>query len=210
MEIKLLAPLSWPTGTPKNGLPFPNPFRRKSGPWTFHAALSELKLELSRLGATGALLSMNVKLRNDGLPYAKELEKASTDPSVALYYELEGEPFCIPCDKWDSLAANLRAIVLHIEALRGLERWGCGRSRQAFDGFRALPPAEEASPRRRAARRWEEVFDLPSSAPTAVVRSRRKALVLEFHPDRPGGSEERLREINLAFDSFVAERGLEV
>lgn len=46
------------------------------------------------------------------------------------------------------------------------------------------------------------------SAPNAVIKAAYKALALELHPDRRGGSSEPMVKVNNAFDAIRAERGL--
>ena len=96
--------------------------------------------ELCRLGCDhwNVIISSNMPVKRDGLPYANR--KDPEDPGVAVYFKLNREEKCFPCDRWDRVADNIHAIGLSIAALRGLDRWGAEHMVDAaFRGFKALP-----------------------------------------------------------------------
>ena len=101
--------------------------------------LSRLTREMNLLAAWNeqCVVSSNVELRLDGLPGSNR--RAPDDPGVAVYFRLDGNPYCLACDKWDRVADNLAAVAAHIGAMRGQERWGVGSTEQAFAGYAALP-----------------------------------------------------------------------
>lgn len=168
---------------------------------TLGQARDELLAELARLGARNVILSTNLTLRNDGLPYANQ--RQPDDPGGAVYFQHNGRDMAFACDRWTRIEDNLSAIARTIEALRGIERWGTGEMvAAAFEGFTALPAA------RTAKRRWWQVFGVEAhaSSATAVAMYRRKAL--ELHPDRNGGESGPMVELNAAYDEFKKERGL--
>lgn len=188
-------PLSWPAGRGRCS-------RRQNARFvtTFARARDELLDELRRLGATSTVLSTNIPLRRDGLPYAGQANP--DDPGVAVYFTRKGKPMCFCCDRWRKVQDNLLAIVKTIEAIRGIERWGTGEAVEAaFAGFEALPPPKPK------ARPWWEVLDLPAHASTNDVQYRYALLARVHHPDR-GGDHATMTAINNAFDEFKKERGL--
>ena len=131
-------PLQWPPGWKQTE----HPKRSAFGEYTFYRMTNEVKDELRRLGAKDIIISTNVPLRLDGQPYSNRKPEGSH--GVAVYFKLEGKEQCIPCDKWDKVEDNLRAIFKTIEALRGLERWGAKEMVDAaFRGFQALPHYED-------------------------------------------------------------------
>src|SRR3546814_3202380 len=77
-------PLAWPVGWPRVA-------RRKSAPFgmTMAAARDHLMNELRLMGARYPVLSTNVELRRDGLPYA--IKREPDDPGVAVYFEWHGK-----------------------------------------------------------------------------------------------------------------------
>lgn len=131
-------PLRWPDGRPRTRAP-----QRSRFEVSFAAARDGLLDEIGRLGGSAVVVSTNVPLRRDGLPYAGGGEPA--DRGVAVYFAVRGRALCFACDRWDRVRDNLQAIRRTVEALRGIERWGTGAMvKQAFDGFRALPaPGED-------------------------------------------------------------------
>lgn len=190
-------PLAWPTGWPRTA-----PDARKNSIfgklWTLATAIDSLQRQLDALGAEGALLSSNVPVRLDGWPRGDARDP--TDPGTALYFRLAGQPRVLAVDRWNAVLANVRALTLHVEALRGLDRWGVGTAQQAFAGYAQL--AETAGPGD-APRAWHEVLGVAQTASLAVIEAAYRALSLSAHPDR-GGSHAAMSELNLARD--VARR----
>lgn len=185
-------PLAWPEGWPRTA-----PQHRERWPSsqiTLSGALKDLHAELGRLGVKGVVLSSNCSLGMENAP----------DPGVVAYGMYQGQQMAIPCDRWNSVAGNVRAIAKTIEAMRGMERWGAKHMiRAMFQGFTALPAAGPGQ------RHWREVLGFrdagtPSRADLERARNR---LAMEAHPDR-GGSTEAMAAINVAFDQALKELGL--
>jgi hypothetical protein len=209
-------PLAWPPGRPRTAPErrewsrFHGTFQRREtigattriykekARLTLTEARVQLFAELERLGARRVVVSTNIQLRRDGLPYADSRQIVS-DPGVAVYFELGGEKTAIACDRWRAVAENMRAIAKTVEAIRGIERWGSGEMvRAAFRGFRALPPAS---------RPWREVLGLPirdltEEEITTAFRERAKAV----HPD-VGGQHDAMAELNAARVAGLQEIG---
>lgn len=192
-------PLSWPNGWTRTRFRSGAKFSRRQGfsrtRLTVGDGLNRLTGEVRRLGASQVIISSNLQLRNDGLPFANQ-GKMLADPGVAVYFKLKNQPRVLACDKWDSAADNMAAIAGHIEAIRAVDRYGVGTLEQAFAGYSALP-AQAAS--------WFIVleFDQP---PTSfdVVEERYRALAQKHHPDR-GGNSETMAKINAARDTAREE-----
>lgn len=73
--------------------------------------------------------------------------KPLTIKGGAVYFKLDGEDQCIPCDKWRTIAENMRAIEKTIEALRGLERWRAKEMVNApFRGFKGSTSQRHGDP----------------------------------------------------------------
>ena len=150
--------------------------------------------ELSRLGAKKVVLSTNVKLRLDGNPYAGQPQPADT--GAAVYFDLKGKAVSLACDKWRRVEDNIWAIVKHIEAIRGQERWGVGSVEQSFRGYMALPAIGQTS-----GLQWWNVLGVPVNASAEQVREAYQILVKKHHPDR-GGDVERFHRVQEAWRLF--------
>lgn len=192
-------PLSWPHGRPRT-LPHQrtrSAFSRESAhALTLEQARRQLEDELRRLGVHKFILSTNVQLRQDGYPYSGR--KAPDDPGVAVYFTLLKRPTVLACDKWDRVPDNIRAIVKHIDALRGQERWGVGSIEQAFAGYVALPAPGQATERS-----WRSVFECTSHDEITTLDElslRYRRLAMERR-----GDEDLLRELNVARDQAREE-----
>lgn len=198
-------PLSWPHGwqrTPAGHRRSASFGRRRAvapGGYASKQALSiaeaigRLSGELQRLGVDSWLVSSNLKMRNDGLPYSQQSEPAA--PGVAVYFRLSGKDRTLACDQWTRAADNIASIAAHIECLRGIDRYGVGTVDQAFAGYAALPPSAED---------WRSVFGLTGTPAWAMVEARFMALAKEHHPDR-GGDPAAMAKLNAARDAARKE-----
>lgn len=192
-------PLSWPSTqlrTPSS--------KRETGRFevSFAVARDHLIEELRRLGAIGVIISTSVPLRRDGLPYANQKEPA--DPGVAVYFQLKRQPYVLACDRFLTVRDNLRAIGLHLDAMRGMKRWGVGSVEQAFTGYQALPESRKAefrgedSERNLAPEWWQVLGVTPDASMSAIKQAFREKAAL-YHPDVSGSHEAMLR-LNRAWE----------
>lgn len=193
-------PLTWPSGWPRAR-------GRKSA--TFHergtnggtkqltlaTAFDRLENELTRLGAKGVIVSTNRERRVNGMISAARSEPM--DPGVAVYFKLKGRDTVLACDTWYRVADNVNAIAKHIEAIRGMDRWGVGTVEQVFTGYQALPAPEQ----------WWEVLGVSPVATMADIDAAWRSKANAAHPDKPGGSDAAMARLNWARDEGKRARG---
>jgi hypothetical protein len=187
-------PLAWPLGWKRTSV-FGRQraaFQHDRKPLTLERARRRLTDELDRLGAIDEVLSTNLLLRADGWP--KSDQRLPDDPGVAVYFDYAGRATVLACDKWDRVADNIAAIAKHIEAMRGMDRWGVGTVEQAFTGYAALPSPDP----------WWKTLGLagPTRSERDIKDAYRKASN-GAHPDRPGGSHDRMAALNAARDEAL-------
>lgn len=183
-------PLQWPIGYPRTKYPKSSSFdvRNKS----FADCRDELMRELRLMRATRVILSTSIPLRLDGLPYSGRREP--DDSGIAVYFTLDGEQNVMACDAWSTTKQNVRGITKSIEALRGLDRWGCTEiTKRAFTGFKALPAPGETtgSP-------WWEILGVHRHATTDEIKKAYRLKAKMAHPDS-GGTEHSFDLINTAY-----------
>lgn len=203
VTVKTPYPLTWPASWPRSRTRGDAKFNRKvdtgknyleTKPVTMAQARDRLDAELTRLGAKEILLSTNVELTLNGVPRGG----ASTpgDPGVACYFRLKGKDTVLACDRWFRVEDNIVALAKHIEAIRGMERWGVGTVEQVFTGYAALP-----APMTR--RHWTAVLAVGEHASIdeihAAYRTAAKAAGLD---------QNKLLEANMARDEAIAARSL--
>ena len=196
-------PLAWPAGWPVSRRHESSLF----GDRTLDRARKDLEAELRRLGARGVVISTNVELRLDGYPRANAesgVYRKGLSAGVAVYFKLEGRDHALACDRWDRIPDNMRALTKHIEALRGMDRWGVGSVKQAFAGYRALPAPEGEAPKVA----WWQLLGFsarPSKAKAlrTEIAMRYRAKSKDLHPDR-GGDPDAFKQLVTA-----KEHGLE-
>lgn len=180
-------PLCWPQGRPTT----PRPARARFNT-SFRVARDELVWEIERLGGRATIISSNIPLRQDGLPYASA--KEPDHPGVAVYFSYRDAPRCFACDQWDRVRDNLQATRKTIEALRGIARWGSGdMMARAFAGFAALPDPDAPAP-------WYVVLGCASDADAAAVQRAYRQAAGRTHPDKPGGSAAAFRRVQWAWE----------
>lgn len=190
-------PLQWPPAWPRTKYQESARFDT-----SFARARTRLLSELELLGASQVVISSNIELRRDGLPYANS--RQPEDSGIAVYFTLNGEQQCVPCDKWIRTEDNLQAIRKTIEALRGLERWGAKEMvNAAFRGFKALPESVIVTPY--MARAWYEVLEVSQTASPEVIRAAYKQQLLKHHPDK-GGNQWDFEEVQKAYKEGMQVR----
>lgn len=182
-------PLAWPAGWKRA------PLRRvaRFAPRTLSDAVRFVLAELRRMGVSDwdVVISTNVQLRLDGLP--KSGQAAPADPGVAVYFAHEKRPLVLACDTWTRVEHNLHAIGKHVEAMRGMDRWGVGSVEQAFTGYLALPaPAGDEA--------WWRVLEFDDEHQALeVVRDVYRHLAKQHHPDQ-GGDARKFQRIVRAWE----------
>lgn len=196
-------PLQWPAARPRTP-----PSKRRdgrfsrrerqnsdTGSWqvmkdlTVADAITRLQDELDRIGARLPVISSNLETRLDGLP--RSGQRKLNDPGVAVYFQLAGQPHCLPCDTYTDAAANLAAVAAHIAATRAIERHGVASVREMFSGF-----AQIAAPGKL---NWWDVLQCRPDSPRTIIEEQFRRLARDRHPDR-GGSNTLMAELNAARD----------
>lgn len=191
-------PLQWPVGWKRTSQYLQEHSKFKS---TFAVARDELLMEVERLRGKwhrsgDAILSTNIELRQDGLPYANRREPE--DSGVAIYFEYKKQQMCFACDKYHKVWENMVAIRKTIEAIRGIERWGASdMMEKAFQGFIALEDNSAES--------WRHVLNCDCSDLISAKRCYHAARK-SAHPDH-GGSTDKFHQVEQAWQQ--AQRELE-
>lgn len=188
---------------PTEGFPLTWPIaqrRTRSGEhtnagWIYKQTLAAYRdiliAEFKRLGATKVVISSNVPLRRDGV--MSDGAREPDDPGVAVYFERDGLPFVIGCDKYTHVRCNVAGLGKTIEAMRAIERHGSPSLLQhAMSGFKQLAAHE-------ALESWWVVLGIESTATLAEVERAHERLAQQHHPDR-GADGARMAAINAARD----------
>ncbi len=190
-------PLSWPVGWPRTKYPE----RSRFGDWnskpSVHKAATKLTEEIRMLGGADLIISTNLKLRLDGLPYSSQ--KQPDDRGVSIYFKWNKEAMVIACDSYDFIGCNLWAISKTIEAMRGIDRWGCSELlNRAFTGFKALPENGTADVA------WWDVLGVDSHATFEEAKTAYREKAKELHPDNPDtGDDLKFRQLKGAYDQAL-------
>ena len=233
-------PLSWPPGHARTADRKRSQFGADhAGDVSLPAARAFVIDELTKLGATAIIVTTNVpttraeaqgalgalrsaaaarspsggrsaELSSDGSLEAASREER--DPGVAAWFTFDGQERVIACDRWTTIAENLRAVGLTVEATRALARWGASDVvARAMEGFRALPSADRPVSAQQlrseaATRPWRAVLGVGPGYGLAQARVNYKTLIRKAHPDM-GGNARRAAEINAAMAEAERELG---
>lgn len=128
------------------------------------------------------------------VPHPKE---GYREPARVVYYVSEDKQE-LSCDRFPNYRTNLRAVYLVLEALRLAQERGILKElARAAAGLLAAPSTTKPA---------HEVLGISRDAPLSVAEAAYKALARERHPDRTGGSEAAMKELNEAFEKFKRER----
>jgi hypothetical protein len=160
-------------------------------------ARDHLMQQLVMMGARYPVLSTNVALRRDGLPYANQPQPA--DPGVAVYFQWRGKQMTFACDRWEKVEDNVRAIGKTVEALRGIERWGASdMMERAFSAFEALP-----APGQTVTLSCWDVLGIEPGASRSEITAAYRRQARAAHPDQ-GGTREEWDRLQAAHEQALA------
>ncbi len=189
------SPLTWPDGWKRTLAPEESRFHKHS----IDKATNFVLGELNRMGVNdgNVIISTDLKLRQDGLPYSNQ--RVPDDKGAAVWWGSGDEQRVIALDKYDRIADNIYAIGKTIEAMRSIKRWGGGEILdRTFTGFTSLP-----SPDHVVARSWRDVLDyygddlMEANKAFKVARS-------SAHDDK-GGNTDLFYEVNQAWAAAEKE-----
>jgi len=175
-------PLQWPNQQPRTK----NQKRANFANHSITKGSNELTSELKLLGAKNVIITSDLRQRKDNMgPWSNQ---RIDEPGIAVYFELNGEPKTMACDKWDRIEHNIWALCLSIKAIRGLERWGGSEFLDGlFTGFKALPaPGQSAE---------MEVRYFSDVTNPEHLQLKFKQLAKQLHPDTEGGDSEKFQEM---------------
>lgn len=145
--------------------------------------------EIRLLGGKETIISSNIPLRRDGLPYANTSQP--DDIGVAVYFKYKDKAMCFASDSYYKVEDNMRALALTIAAIRGMERWGASdMMERAFTGFLQL-----ASP---MAFDWRDVLGISTDASYEDAEAAYKTARSIAHPDK-GGTPEDFNKVEESF-----------
>lgn len=198
VELPDAFPLVWPDGWPRAKA------REHNNRYavTDAQARADLVDELHKLHARDFVLSSNLPVRKDGMPYLDANRRNVTDPGVAVYWvDRKNRPWVIACDKWSRVPHNMRAIYYAISGIRQIQRSGASELlERAYKGFRALP-AEAAG-----SGWWRQVLGFQAHEPLTreKIEAKYRALAVIRHPDR-GGTQDEMVLLNRARESALQE-----
>lgn len=190
-------PLAWPVGWKRT-----ERGKRSASSYqvTFGRARDELLRSIRLLGGRDVVISSNLPVKRDGMPYANSPEPM--DPGIAIYWTQGKQPRVMACDCWAKVRDNLRAIGLAIEGLRAVERSGASQIlERAFAGFAALPADAGAD----GVPHWREVLEYGNPpADRERIDRHYRILARTAHPDA-GGTTEQMVQLNRAREQALSE-----
>lgn len=123
-------------------------------------------------------------------PHRPYKDRDPDDPGVVVYFDRDGQRFAVPCDRWNNLRDNARAIAKYLDAKRAIERYGVATVETEMS-TQALPSGDDeivvAGGEMKAP---HEVLGIQEDAPDGVVEATARARKAETHPDQGGDRAE--------------------
>ena len=138
-------------------------------------------------------------------PHRPYKDRDPDNPAVVVYFERDGQRFAVPCDRWDNLRDNARAIAKYLDAKRAIERYGVSTIDTEMS-TQALPSADEEAVV--AEEPPHEVLEVASDAGQEVIEAAARRKAASVHPEKPDGDEEEFIRIQRAKQQLLEERGV--
>lgn len=179
--------VDWPAGFERTP-----PAERRTYPHGFQTsmmhAFQNIVDELEKMDAEQIRVESGHDHRTDKphLPYKRS---EADDPGVVAYFNLDGEAYAVPCDRWDNTRDNAQAIARYLDAKRAIERYQVATIDSEFAAS-ALPSGEEDSDDPLAGYDPYDVLGVSETAPESVIKAAARARKGEAHPDSGGDREE--------------------
>lgn len=195
--------IDWPPGFDRI-----DPADRRKYPGGFEVsrreAFDSILDELEKLDAYNVDVQTNAPhtARHSHRPYK---DRDPQVPAVVVYFEQDGERYAVPCDRWNNLRDNARAIAKYLDAKRAIERYGVSTVDTEMS-TQALPSGEEDVIVADDGSQMEphEVLGVSPDAPKAVIEGAARSLKGDAHPDN-GGSRDEFDRIAKAETAMLEE-----
>lgn len=197
----------WPDGLtyrPIERFPRALTVNRRMSPFsaTLKSTLTLMRKELAAIRAKDVVLIAleEQQFRIDGAPRAGATPE---HPGIILSMTTPGGSLSFPCDTFSTWQDNLRAVVLTMERLRAIDRYGVTKSGEQYTGWKELPAT--ATPMPQSTHEFgsvQEVLDYLADVADIPVDGHGAAALLRYaqratHPDH-GGSAADFREVSAA------------
>jgi hypothetical protein len=156
----------------------------------------EMDRELWAIGATDVVVQVDVRSETDFRrdTSAPRADARVSSPAVVLTFKRKGTVYTFACDRFKRWQDNLRGIVLGLEGLRRLERYGIVQSGEQYRGWQALPATTQAALSTETA---ADVIARRSAAgagailrDAAVTQQAVRAARAKAHPDAGGSASD--------------------
>lgn len=208
MQVQFEPLEQWPKGHAPATVHKSSPFRA-----TYSDTLSQLDHELRQLRARAVVIQADLDPRDIRLDGLLRAHARPRSPGIVLSFEVNGESFMYPCDTYRHWQDNLRAIVLTLEKLRAVDRYGVSKHGEQYRGWKALPenvdervtPEDAAVVLLRTAGEAAEAGDVDRVLIDSEYRRKlgRRALAMA-HPDRQGGTAAHFHRVQHAREVLEA------
>jgi hypothetical protein len=129
---------TWPHAVTK-----PRSYPHFKAAW--RTTLDELAYEIEKLGGRDCVIGAGFRdsdIRLDGMPRANARQDPYMHPGVEISFDSRFGRLTYATDQYTDWRANVRAIVLSLEALRAVDRYGVSKRGQQYAGWARLAAGE--------------------------------------------------------------------
>lgn len=174
-----------------------DPSNRRRAPFgtQWGKTLQELDLELRMLEADNLVFQIAVKESDIRLDGKLRPGVKAAHPGVIISFDSKHGPMSYPCDTFNEVYDNIRAIVVALNALRMVQRYGVGENGEQYRGWKAL--ADHRMSRDAALAFLSQHGDTVQLEGDGKLEAYRRALG-RLHPDRNGGDETLFKKLQEA------------
>lgn len=186
-------------------------------PMPVEVTYTELDRELNAINAVDVVVQIDVR---DGARHIRSDESRPLadarvqSPAIVLSFKRDGNRLAFACDRFTRWQDNLRGIVLGLESLRRLERYGIVQSGEQYRGWLALPsatgPAMDSHSAAEAIAIQANGFATPLSilGDVGIAKSAVRAAIHRTHPDRNNGARAQYDRVDAARKVLSSHHGV--
>jgi hypothetical protein len=176
---------------------------------TLRVTTSQLDKELWNLSAKNPVMQIAMNesdFRNDGFPRA---QAKAEHPGIILSLDTAHGALSFPCDTFTTWQDNLRAVVLTMEKLRAIDRYGVTKNDQQYKGWLAIEATAAPAGFATVKEALEFLADVSGhSSPRAdpdTLRTMLRKAQRATHPDVTGADSYRFERVSAAEALLRAE-----
>jgi len=127
---------------------------------------------------------------------------------VTVQYLRKGEMQTVFCNHYEDYAKNIRSIFLFMDRVRIAEKSGI--SYQGLSSTKDLVKSTATDTKSEEQEGIDDAYDVLGVKADDTTEMVKKAYTMKvnfYHPDRPGGNDEKFKRVTRAYETIMKSRG---